>query len=257
MGMFTVAWISAAVMLAHRKGDIDVLRDGQAHMGRREAQMAVRLPQLPDMAAVPARALALSSSYVERAGVQEAVGDLIDPENAPTPFTVVGIGGVGKTVLAAAVVREPRLRQHFRGGIHWLRVGRGGKNRLLPLLQGLAREIGAASTGIQHVLPQVCDSLEQVQQHLAMAASTGTAPRLVVLDDVWEREVVDAFLALRLKVLVTSRDHSVVRAPGRSLELGGMTEEEATELLLKASSTAVGVPGKDVRTQMTKVIDAP
>lgn len=78
---------------------------------------------------------------------------------------------------------------------------------------------------------------------------------MVVLDDAWEREIVDAFLPLVLKVLVTTRDCTVVDVPGGLLELGDMSEDEALELLLK-TSMIVGKPGDDVRKQMTKVIDA-
>ena len=134
-----------------------------------------------------------------------------------------------------------------------MRMGRGAKNSLLPLLQGLAREMGAAPTDSPHGVPLVLDSLEKVQQHLGTVASTGNSPRLVVLDDVWEREVVDALLPLGLKVLVTTRDRSVVGVPTGRLEIGDMTEDEALELLLKTSET-VGQPGDVVRTRMTKVM---
>lgn len=101
---------------------------------------------LPPKAAVPAGALALPRSFVERVGVQEAEGDLIDPEKALTPYTVVVMGGGGKLVLASAVVRQSSVLEHFRGGVFWMRVGRGAKSSLLSLLQVLAREMGAAPT---------------------------------------------------------------------------------------------------------------
>ncbi|CBJ26207.1 NB-ARC and TPR repeat-containing protein [Ectocarpus siliculosus] len=210
-------------------------------------------PSLPDMAEVPVGALELPhSSYVERAAVQEVADGLTNPEEPRTPYTVVGIGGGGKSVLASAVVRMPSVREHFRGGISWVRVGRGAKNSLLPLLQGLAREVGAAPTDAPHGVPHALDSLEQVQQHLAAVASTRNSPRLVVLDDVWEREVVDAFVPLGFKLLLTTRDRSIVCDPAGRLELGDMTEEEALELLRKTSGTVD--PGDDVRMKMTKVV---
>ncbi|CAM9281636.1 unnamed protein product [Scytosiphon promiscuus] len=214
----------------------------------------LRPPPLPDMAAVPAGALALPPSFVERSGVRAAVDGLLDQDKALAPFSVVGMGGAGKTVLASAVVRQERVRKHFRGGIFWLRVGRGAKRHLQPLLEGLSREMGAAPTDSSHIVPHVFDGLEHVKQHLAAVASKGSSPRLVVLDDVWEREVVDALLAVGTKLLVTTRDHSVVGGPGCRFELGNMTEDEALELLLKTSMTA-GQPGNDIRTQMIKVFD--
>ncbi|CAN0332450.1 unnamed protein product, partial [Ectocarpus fasciculatus] len=70
----------------------------------------LRPPSLPDMAAVPAGALDLPRSYVERAAVQEVADSLTAPEEPRAPYTVVGMGGGGKSVLASAVVRKPSMR---------------------------------------------------------------------------------------------------------------------------------------------------
>ena len=226
---------------------------------RREVSTMIRRvlpPTLPELAAVPTGALALPRSFVKRSGYEEVVEDVISPEQALTPFTVVGMGGGGKSVLASAIVRDVRVRQHFRGGVFWVRVGREASETPVPLLDVLAREMGRAASDVPPVAPHNFDSLEQVKQHLdIITASAGSAPRLVVLDDVWKPDVVDALLPLQVKVLVTTRDRSVVGVPGRHLALGDMLEGEAMELLLKASSS-VGQPGGDTRTQMTKVIDS-
>ncbi|CAB1114663.1 unnamed protein product [Ectocarpus sp. CCAP 1310/34] len=194
-----------------------------------EIDREVARSSLSNRAAVPAGAHGLPHYYVARSVVRKAVEGLINAEEPSAPFVVVGMSGAGKTVLVSAVVRHLRVREHFHGGIFWMRVGRGAKTSLLPLMQTLAREMGA------HGVPYVLDGLEQVGQHVAAVASTGTSPRLVVLDDVWEREVVDALLRLKLKVLVTTRDHSVVGVPGTRLEPEDMAEDEAMELLLKTS----------------------
>eukprot|EP00752_Nemacystus_decipiens_P014888 g13255.t2 len=215
----------------------------------------------PELAPVPAGALALPRSYVKRPALEEAVVDLISPEKALDPYTVVGMGGAGKSVLASAIVRDSRVRQRFRGGVFWLRVGRGASGRLLPLLEGLAREMGWAPSDVPNVEPHAFDGLEQVKAAI-IAGAAGSPPRLVVLDDVWGCEdvddvwgckIVDVLLALQVKVLVTTRDHSVVGVLGHRLALGNMSEDEAMELLLKASSS-VGQPSDDIRTQMAKVV---
>ncbi|CAM9580933.1 unnamed protein product, partial [Ectocarpus fasciculatus] len=51
------------------------------------------------MAAVPTGALDLPRSYVERAAVQEVADGLISPEEPRAPYTVVGMGGGGKTIV--------------------------------------------------------------------------------------------------------------------------------------------------------------
>eukprot|EP00903_Cladosiphon_okamuranus_P017879 g16452.t1 len=214
---------------------------------------SMRPPSLPAAATVPPGALALPHTYVERAAVQEVADDLTNPEEPRTPYAVVGMGGGGECVLASAVVRMSIVREHFRAGrIFWMKVGRAAKKSVLPLLQGLVREMGAAPTDTPHGVPDVLDSLEQVRQYLGTVAFTGNFPCLVVLDDVWEREVVDALLLLGFKVLVTTRDRSVVGTPTGCFKLGDMTEDEALELLPKTSST-VGQPGNTVRAEMAKL----
>ena len=136
-----------------------------------------------------------------------------------------------------------------------MRARRGIKHNLLPLLEGLAREMGAAPPDAPYGVPHALDSLKQAMQNLAEVTSAGTPPRLVVLDDVREREVVDALLSPGLKVLVTTRDRSAVGVRGMRLEMGNMAENEAMELLLQTGMT-VGQPVDHIRAQMTKVIDA-
>ncbi|CAN0466710.1 unnamed protein product, partial [Scytosiphon promiscuus] len=108
---------------------------------------------------------------------------------------LIGMGGGGKTVLASSVVRHENIQKHFRQGIFWIRVGQGGKDQLHALFQGLAREVGAAPTNTPHGMPSDgFNSVAAVVQHLTAVAKTSSLPRLVVLDDVWEREVVDTVL---------------------------------------------------------------
>ena len=33
------------------------------------------------------------------------------------------MGGIGKSVLSAAVARDPEVRQAFSGGVYWLTIG--------------------------------------------------------------------------------------------------------------------------------------
>ncbi|CAM9647109.1 unnamed protein product [Laminaria digitata] len=83
------------------------LVDGLEH--RQEALAMARdllPPPLPDMAAVPAGAPPEPRNYVKRLCLQEAVDRLIHPDKPLAPYTVVGMGGGGKTVLVSAVVRN-------------------------------------------------------------------------------------------------------------------------------------------------------
>jgi NB-ARC domain len=59
---------------------------------------------------------------------------------------VQGIGGIGKTVLAAAFARDPEVRQAFSDGIFWLVVGQTPN---LLLLQGqLLKNLSCVTCGV-------------------------------------------------------------------------------------------------------------
>lgn len=71
----------------------------------------------------------------------------------------------------------------------------------------------------------------------------------MVLDDVWESDIVNALRHTGLTLLVTTRMRDVVMEEGRGTEVGILTNEEAHDLLLKQSG-AVDVPeaeGRKVR----------
>ena len=46
---------------------------------------------------------------------------------------IQGMGGIGKSVLAAAIARDPEVRQAFPGGVYWLTIGQKPD---LPMLSG-------------------------------------------------------------------------------------------------------------------------
>lgn len=149
---------------------------------------------------------------------------------------LTGMGAGGKTVLASAVVRTKEIREHFRQGVFWVRVGPGRTDQLQALFEGLAREATMVPT-VQHQFK----SIDDVIRHLTLLVSEDTRPRLVVLDGVWEREVVDTLQPTGLQLLVTARRSSVVAVAGGHTDVGNMDRGEARELLKKKSG-AVALP---------------
>ena len=196
----------------------------------------LRPPSPAPMATIPAAALALPSRHVERLGLVSEIVSHLTASSAKAPYVLIGMGGAGKSVLASSVVRTDRILEHFRHGVFWVRVGRGGKNQLQALLEGLAREMSLAS-----LAPHRFNSADDVIQHLTRVVAEDILPRLVVLDDVWEREVVDALQSTGLQLLVTTRRSSVVAVEGGRTFVGNMDKEEARELL-KLKCGAVVLP---------------
>lgn len=199
-----------------------------AHAGIARLEDILQPPPLPKLAAIPSAAISLSGTHVSRPNLLgRAIGTLTDLALAKAPCVLAGMGGAGKTVLASAVVRNDKVREHFRAGVFWLGVGRGAKDKLHALLQDLVRQLASR----QAVVAPELETLEDVTRHLTAEVADGRGPRLVVLDDVWEREVVNALLYTGLQLLVTTRDRSVVSMPGGLVEVGDMDDDEALQVL--------------------------
>lgn len=187
----------------------------------------MQVVSLPKLAAVPLGAHPLNR-YVERPLLLgSAIGYLTNTALVKRLFMLAGMGGAGKSILASAVVRDETVREHFHAGMFWLRVGRNAKDHLHELLQTLVFRVAATSG---NPAPQF-ETLEETTRYLKKVNADGASPRLIVLDDVWEVEVVDALQLTGIKLLVTTRDRSVVSTRGECVEVGDMDDDEALEVL--------------------------
>jgi hypothetical protein len=95
---------------------------------------------------------------------------------APTRLALVGAGGSGKSMLAAALAH--RVARHFPGGIHWFRVGAWDFRTLTEMLAlrfGTPRERHALLPGLHTYL-------------------AGGGPRLLVLDNHEDDQAMARFL---------------------------------------------------------------
>jgi hypothetical protein len=160
------------------------------------------------------------------AEVRQVIAALSRAETVGITTAVQGAGGFGKTTIAKMARSDPRLLRAFRGRIYWVTVGRDTTGDGLALLvNGLIARIdpGRALTA-----PDVVQAAEQ----LAAVLAAGPA-RLLILDDVWTDEQLDAFpLAGRAARLVTTRNPSLgdgsVMVPVR---VDQMSQQQALALL--------------------------
>jgi WD40 repeat protein len=145
------------------------------------------------------------------------------------PFGLHGMGGIGKTVLAIAVVRDPTLREAYPDGMAWLTFGRG-----VSVLTKAA-ELAFALTRSEASFT----SVDEAGGRLSLL--TQDRRLLVVLDDVWEPGAVDPFTRLGpgCRLVLTTRDNGVLdRAGADCHELALLSQPAAREFL----ATAAGVP---------------
>jgi hypothetical protein len=92
------------------------------------------------------------------------------------PVGVHGKGGIGKTVLAAALAHDEDVRRYFTDGLFWVTVGEHAD--LIALQIALLKRLGAESTDFR--------SLDQGAQRLRVALAERRC--LLVVDDVWSAD---------------------------------------------------------------------
>ena len=189
--------------------------------------VATPVPPLGPLVAVPR----LPTPWIERADLLDRLRArvLIDayqpvdlePDQRITSLT--GMGGVGKSVLAAALAQAPEVRRSFREGVIWLAVGRDAA--ALPTLRRLGQALDDAVdryTGI----PEARVLLER-----ALAGRNC----LLVLDDVWDVAVLEALhtaAGAGVRILLTSRRRRLFASAGvHELAIDELSPDEALELL--------------------------
>lgn len=138
-----------------------------------------------------------------------------------------GMGGIGKSVLAAAFARQTPTRRTMEHGCVWITAGQDAE----PL----------------EVLRQVVASFPEASAH---AASWDTARAalpallqdkscLIVVDDVWSLQAVAPLrnaLGPRCRLLIATRDLGIVRRLGaQEFQVDGFTDHDALSLLAEWS----------------------
>ncbi|MBD2598847.1 NB-ARC domain-containing protein [Microcystis viridis] len=164
------------------------------------------------------------SYFVERPEVSIELKKLLLSEITEKTGTLVisaiyGLGGIGKSTLAAALAQEKEVQAFFPDGIFWATLGQ--QPDILSFLHGWIQALGDYNfkpTGI-----------DAASLHLRTLLADKKA--LLVVDDLWNVEDIDPFRVAgnHCKLLVTTRE---VRVKGAiSYDLNVMTESQSLALL--------------------------
>ncbi|MBT9310638.1 NB-ARC domain-containing protein [Leptothoe kymatousa] len=145
-------------------------------------------------------------------------------------LSIQGMGGIGKSVLAAALARDSAVRQAFADGVYWVSLGQ--EPNVLSLQTELARELGDKTPDFS----DVSGGKKFLTELLAPQRC------FVVLDDIWDEQHLRAFDVLgdQGQMLVTTRDSSLVTGIGaveHSLNL--LSPDQARVLLARWTGCGV------------------
>lgn len=157
-----------------------------------------------------------------KAQVLSAVQQPVVMTGAAQRIGVQGMGGIGKSVLAAALAREPEVQAAFPDGIFWVTVG------IEPLLVTQQADLAEALSGEKPAFNEVKQGKECLGQLLANRAC------LLILDDVWQLDHADAFNAIgsRSRLLLTTRDGELITGLGAvPYRLNVLSDEQSLHLL--------------------------
>jgi NB-ARC domain len=204
---------------------IGQLAAGSAVSAQRKTKSALRWSRPSVPALVPGTAFIgyvpnLPSKYVVRADIFDGVRH--DVVSYGT-IGLVGMGGSGKSVLAAAIARDRAVQAAFPDGVVWV----AGGPRATPTQ--LQERLAARLTGEAVSFPAVEVGRHRLAELLADRAF------LLVIDDVRDAEALNALNVVgapRGALLFTTRDRSIARAVGvTAREVDALALEQALALL--------------------------
>jgi WD40 repeat protein len=135
-----------------------------------------------------------------------------------------GMGGIGKSVLAAALCRTTEIRRAFNDGILWVTVGLENPD-LIGNIRLIGTELGDD--------PAKYNNQKQAEASLTKKLSEKVC--LIVLDDIWDAFHVTPFfnaLGPRCRLLITTRNFNVVTSHGaQECKVDVLSEPDALKLM--------------------------
>jgi WD40 repeat protein len=141
---------------------------------------------------------------------------------------LLGMGGLGKTVLAQELCHDQVVQDAFPDGVIWVTIG-----RQTDVLLEQMREVGKA---LQDEDSEAYDNPTAAANQLRTLLQNKAVLLLLVLDDVWNERDVEPFLvdAPRCRLLMTTRDSEIALSLGATqFKLALFSASQALRLLQK------------------------
>jgi len=182
-------------------------------------------PFLTSVPALPPHFLPRAEDFM--ALEQSVLADIHRPvviTSARQAMAIYGMGGIGKSVMAAAFARSAKARRSFTDGILWLSIGQE---------PNLLRTLNLIGQAFQDSDLKQCVEIEAAKARLPGVLEPRDA--LIVLDDVWAVKHVTPLtnaLGPRCRLIVTTRDGSIATSLGaQERRLDALSDEAAQAFL--------------------------
>ena len=176
---------------------------------------------------IPFQVPPLPAYFVPRPEISNPIKqNLLESNSSTKGVTVIsaihGLGGIGKSVLAAALAFDNDLKEKYRDGVLWVTLGQ--KPDLLAFLWAWIQALGDYDFTPRTISTATAHLRSLLYQRAC----------LLVVDDAWEADDVRPFLvsAPRCRILVTTRRADVASEINSSLhQVDVMTPEQSISLL--------------------------
>ena len=246
------------INIALRTGDYGLLppelKDYDALDFRQDADYPTRRDRLVEqLSMAPAKLGALRGTWnglpghyiTRKEPFRNVINALIGGRtNVAAICAVQGMGGIGKSVLAEAAARDCLVRGNFPNGVIRLEVN--PKPDLVNLQATLGRHFGLEPSEFTN------DVKANLQR---LASRIGEERLLLLLDNVWDKNALDAFAfgLPSVKILITTRKVRIAEQVGAATtRLDVLSPDEGAELILKR--TGYGPEQRDLAKQISEAL---
>lgn len=180
-----------------------------------------------------AQGIDLPVSYIDRKKEMAKWYELLCTDNEhPKRIVMWGMGGIGKTTLAKALLMDSKVRKHFSRGVLWAQLSPQETESQKSVLKYLNRWCKLLEVEIEG---RESEDREVLRSKLEKKIKSQNLNLLIVIDDVWYPEDAKALLIDGVSALITTRADNLVNElkldPTKIVLLNEMTGTEAIELI--------------------------
>lgn len=182
------------------------------------------------------------SCHVVRATLMKEMHEAFTRTDDKRMVGLVGRAGSGKSTAASNFVNQAAAHKLFPDGIVWLSANAGAGKRLEELAANLANLVHECIVPLDEPFSNSNDAMNSIKHGIARAHGGQGMRCLVVVDNVWDENVIPYLKQAGTSVLFTTRPVHLVRdEDAERVDVVGVRMEEAREILRKASQLPIGV----------------